>query len=378
MPATFVVSPDKPANEVTKSTTEYEVFLRRVVPAAKVTKEGHKPEILKSTEAPNGYFHSKFSNGFIGAAFAAYSAEHHLIISPDDVWIAITTALSRYINAHAEEMRELFVSHQGQKELIVSDVGSITSVDWDKLIDQMSELISQNTKNDIQQWIEPDFTTTTKLTRKVGSIVLMASMKAYFSYKFNLCCGLPSVTMLGTLEDWQKIRQRADRLLEFKQEVLTEWHAILVPILDEFIKSFSGEVDTNFWNTIAHQTGGGSGPRYLSGWILAFIPFNDKNEYYLNPSDTVASGNYGIMNVNDVPTSAVSVPVIIDDNGTQYDTTFYAGHLYATVGPTPDAIQPYLGWLMINNGEIKSTGKIDALVRHTKSACNTIKSALLG
>jgi len=213
----------------------------------------------------------------------------------------------------------------------------------------MSEQIAQNTKADIQAWIEPNFSTTTSLIRTVGSIVLMGAMQKYFSYGFELCCGLPAVTMLGTLDDWQNIRQRIDRLLDFNQKELSKWHQVLVPILDEFVQSYSGNVNKDFWNRIAHKTGGGSGPRYLSGWIVAFIPWDEHDRYVLKDWNDIKKNNcYGKVNVNDVPTSAVSVPVVINDNGTEYNTTFYAGHLYCTRGPFPTSIQPYLGWLMVH------------------------------
>ena len=44
-------------------------------------------------------------NGFVQSAIAAYSDHHHLRIRPDDVWLAILTQLSAYINADAEELR---------------------------------------------------------------------------------------------------------------------------------------------------------------------------------------------------------------------------------------------------------------------------------
>ena len=348
MPVTFQVSNTVPT-PVVRSTWQYKDFL------ASAIEEGRDNKILHATEAPNGYVANYLPNGFVAAAFTAYSKHHHLVISPDDVWIAITTALSRYINAHAEEMREIFVSHQGQKEIEVFGVGGIRSANWEALITQISEQIALNTKNDVQKWIEPDFSTTTELIKTVGSIVLMGAMKKYFSYKISLCCGLPEVTMLGTLEDWQQIREKADRLLEFKQETLRKWHEVLVPILDELIHSFSGNPDKDFWNRIAHETGGGSGPSYLCGWILTFIPFDCNDRYYLNDSETIkTTKKYGKLDTDDVPASAVSVPVKIDDNGKKYKTTFYAGHLFATVGATPVSIQPYLGWVMFHDSQAKN------------------------
>src|SRR5690242_15897680 len=44
-------------------------------------------------------------NGFMWAAYHAYSEHHHLTIRPEDVWFAILSQLNFYINAHAEEMR---------------------------------------------------------------------------------------------------------------------------------------------------------------------------------------------------------------------------------------------------------------------------------
>jgi hypothetical protein len=106
-----------------------------------------------------------FANGFVGSAFKAYSNHHHLILTPDDVWIAITTAFSRYVNKHAEEMRDLFVSHQGKKQLHITDAGSIKTVNWDFLLSKFS-LIDENTKTDVREWMEPNFSTSTTLSHK--------------------------------------------------------------------------------------------------------------------------------------------------------------------------------------------------------------------
>jgi hypothetical protein len=70
------------------------------------------------------------SNGFVCAVFDAYSQHHHLSIRPEDVWFTILSQLSFYINTHAEELRSSFVAHEGQKELVVSGVGTIQTVGW--------------------------------------------------------------------------------------------------------------------------------------------------------------------------------------------------------------------------------------------------------
>lgn len=52
-------------------------------------------------------------------AVHAYSQHHHLELRPDDIWICIISQLSIYVNAHAEELRSMFVSRSGKKELVV-------------------------------------------------------------------------------------------------------------------------------------------------------------------------------------------------------------------------------------------------------------------
>jgi hypothetical protein len=103
------------------------------------------------------------------------------------------------------------------------------------------------------------------VTQTVGALCLMSSMQQYFSYSVSLCCGLPSVTLKGTLEDWNLLRSKAERLKEFGQPELTEWYSVLSPVLDQFVRSYEGDVDRDFWNRICTQKGGGSGPCFLQG-----------------------------------------------------------------------------------------------------------------
>jgi len=177
----------------------------------------------------------------------------------------------------------------------------------------------------------------------------MGAMKNYFSYKMCLCCGLPGVTLEGTLEDWQEIRNRVTRLATYQIPDLSSWSEVLGYVLDQFVASYQGKVDKDFWNRIAHKTGGGSGPRYLEGWILAFVPWTDGGSYILNSLETIKSTNsYGKMDTNDIPVSAVEVPVKIDDNGTEYDTVFYAGALLPSYDASKNTMKASLDWALID------------------------------
>jgi hypothetical protein len=53
------------------------------------------------------------------AYLAAYNAHEDLVLSPDDIWLMITIYYARYVVDHAEQMRHLFVAHEGKKTLVV-------------------------------------------------------------------------------------------------------------------------------------------------------------------------------------------------------------------------------------------------------------------
>ncbi len=42
-------------------------------------------------------------------------------LSPDMIWLLISQGFAHYVNAHAEELRPLLVSHDAKKKLNVRD-----------------------------------------------------------------------------------------------------------------------------------------------------------------------------------------------------------------------------------------------------------------
>jgi hypothetical protein len=215
----------------------------------------------------------------------------------------------------------------------------------------MSDLIDQDTKNNIREFIECDFSTTDQTSRTVSKITLMSIMKKYFGYGFQLLCGLPKVRLGGTLKDWIKIRERASHFLEYDVDgTMAKWMPMLHNVLDRFIETYqqasAGGVSDelkSFWNSIVHHSGGGSGPSYLSGWILTFIPFNNRGRFILG--DKPSNGQYRI-DTDDIPNGFCETPVEIDDNGKIYNCNFYSGQFMAEY--RDGYVRPSIDWIMVN------------------------------
>ncbi len=73
-------------------------------------------KVLQGTSF-QGDVHPTTNNGFVSTVIKCYNQHHNLVLRPDDIWIAIMSQFSLYINANAEEFRNKFVSFDGKKEL---------------------------------------------------------------------------------------------------------------------------------------------------------------------------------------------------------------------------------------------------------------------
>ena len=218
---------------------------------------------------------------FFRTVVKAYANHQSLVLSPDMIWLLISQGFARYVNAHPEELRPQLVEHDGKMDLVVITPEELLTgnPDWEKIIGDFSDSIQKYTKGDIAKTIAADFTTTTPVTRIASEITLMESVKSYFEYVvMYLACGIPSVTLQGTPEDWQLVLDKAKRL---KPYGLTEWIEELEPILTEFVRTAKGKPDQLFWQRMVKEVrlprlkGGGCSfdkPTELDGWVLKLFP----------------------------------------------------------------------------------------------------------
>ncbi|KDR78614.1 hypothetical protein GALMADRAFT_244066 [Galerina marginata CBS 339.88] len=290
-------------------------------------------------------------NGFVDTIVAAYNGHQHLVLRPDDVWIAVLGQFNLYVNAHAEDLRNHFVAHEGKKNYV--DFGDIAR--------QMADLIHENVVDkDLKDWILPDFTTTSHSDIVVCAVMMMATLKAYFSCGGRLCCGIPSVTLEGEKSDWEKLLARVDKLNAFGPEP-TMWASLLRPILRRFVSAFDGEPDLDFWGKVCHFYYGGSGPTWLSGWITAFCVWTSKGLWQgppltgslqtWRPSQSLRLNlddvTYGRIDSSKVPPGFCGVDVELNDNGEVFECMMVSGHLANQVeGEKRDTLKHLPTWFM--------------------------------
>ena len=131
---------------------------------------------LNEAEKNNSLVASSFANEhnleyqgegpFFSTLVTAYANHMSVTLSPDMVWLLISQGFARYVDYHAEELRSLFVDHDGEMKLVVQGKDFLfDDADWPKLIGTFASLIDKNTKGDIAQVITADFSTTGPVER---------------------------------------------------------------------------------------------------------------------------------------------------------------------------------------------------------------------
>jgi len=114
-----------------------------------------------------------------------------------------------------------------------------------------------------------DFSSTTPEIRTASEVVLMDCYSSYFTYMMMCVCGIPAITVSGSLDDWQRIRARVEVLATFNLEW---WADRLVPILDEFVRTVQGQPSVSFWQAI-YKPRKAYGTDTVTGWIADFFPY---------------------------------------------------------------------------------------------------------
>ncbi|KZW02476.1 hypothetical protein EXIGLDRAFT_734597 [Exidia glandulosa HHB12029] len=306
-------------------------------------------------------------NGLVHTALRAYNGHHALIIRPDDVWLAIVAQFSFFVNApeNSERLRGRFVAHEGKKKLVVTASGTRYSVDFGNMAQQMTQRLAENVVDtSLRSWILPNFSTTTDNDRVVGSVLMMATLKSYFSYAMDCWCGIPRLTLEGEKSDWEEIAQRIEKIREYGDECVL-WYRLLKPVVTRFVATFddpslSSDDLRSFWGCMVQETHFGSGSSYVTGWMTAFCAFTDKGKFRsgFDAEDKVVLDGvlYPACDRSLIPPTYEEVDVELNDNGQKFDAVMVAGVKDArllssrdstlSVDGLNDTLAPQVAWLM--------------------------------
>jgi hypothetical protein len=283
------------------------------------------------------------SNQLMQTIHTCYADHYPLTLSPDNVWIAIAQGFANHINQNAEALRDKFVNFSGKKEIIIyrnTFIKGDSNNDWQGCFPEFSDGIAEFI-GDKRDLIVSKFSTTGPLEKAISEIVLMDSMQSYFHYTCRTLCGIPSVILTGTPEDWADIFLRTQKLAQFD---LSWWTDSLLPVLGKIVETAAGENENiDFWKEI-YKVHGGSGGPYISGWINTFFPYLCHwNKFYQNKGFDKTSRSYG-PTMDQFPSGLSKLPFKWEYFNTTFEMEFIGGFIGSYQDVNDLSLTPALGW----------------------------------
>ncbi len=298
----------------------------------------------------------------VAAAHRAFMGHHPLCLSPDTIWLMIIQGVANHINAHAEELRSRIVSHQGKLIIEVrrDDFAKGSPENpWSEVFNDFSMQIRDYVGSSIEHFV-PSFSTTGPVERAAAEVVLLDAMHSYFEYQVNTACGIPSITVEGTHEDWEALAGRVQR---FREVGLGSWLDALSSILDQFARAAQGDVAPTFWRSLYKLNDQSGGP-VITGWITAFFPYlkhyrtrratepsrilmkgkRNNLEEMLYPGEKPKTGWATGPTIEQLPSGLSKAPFHWNCFDRFFDMEFLGGFVGVAQDPETLTLRPEIGW----------------------------------
>jgi len=297
------------------------------------------------------------THALLGAVGLAFAQHRPLVLSPDAVWLTIAQGVAQHVRLNAEVLRSRLVRHAGKKRLTVELQRQMPTdaASWHDAVSAFRAQLAAEIGEGRARMFECDFSTSTDIDKVASQVVLLDAYSPYFSLWMTCVCGIPSVTLTGTVDDWRRIRERIDVVAEFD---LHTWCKSLAPIADHFVCAAAGDADVKFWQRIYNPVDAYGG-EVITGWITRFFPYlkvggvvghpnpmldlplgEPKN---LPPSDGFYSGPGLRSDAVPDTLSQASVHVVDHVAGAQRKVTLHAG-VVAVAQDDDGALRPIAGW----------------------------------
>jgi len=220
-----------------------------------------------ASHAPNfSVVEDQGHHALLSAVHLAFSQHLPLSITPDVIWLTIAQGFAQHVNNHAEELRALLVKHEGKMRI---EAAVLDPDDWIAAVEQWTDGMDAYLPPCLVDMLLCDFSTTTPTIRTASQMVMMEAFHPYFDFVMICICGIPQITLYGTVEDWRSIRRRVERLAEYQ---LSWWTDRLLPLCDAFIATAEGQPSREFWQEI-YKPEASYGGEAITGWIVELFPY---------------------------------------------------------------------------------------------------------
>lgn len=212
-------------------------------------------------------------HGLLQACRLAWTHHTPLCLSPEHFWMLIMQGVACHL--HFTDKRDLHEDFDEfdtgiNLEVCIDDIDIKSPDDWRNSCHEVMEYIEDNLGK-VFDAIKPEFSTIDRDQDIMFMLSLCHKHKytEYYQAKGGRCGGISRIKLMGTVEDWENLRDACD---ELKTLGLDWWLEELDLILKNLVSSRRGEgkdTDVEFWHSMYRMQKSGR----VYGWIFNFFPF---------------------------------------------------------------------------------------------------------
>lgn len=293
-------------------------------------------------------------HSLVQAVYLAFSQHRPLVLTPDAIWITLAQGFAQHLNIHAEALRSRIVVHKEKLTMEAFTWELASPQDWAQVIQQWSTGIEPHIPAELYELMVCNFSTTTPTIRTASQVVMLDAFQQYFDYEVSCICGIPTITVKGTVQDWVTIRARVDVMAAYHLEW---WTDRLKPICDGIIDTVEGHPSEAFWKHI-YNPKEHYGGALITGWLADLFPYikapitgtpTVKNAILEIPREQMTSTNG--LSPESVPTGLSRAPFTLWCRTGKKEMEVIAGFIGVKQAAETGQLEPEIGWAVLEEDE---------------------------
>ncbi len=226
-------------------------------------------------EAASGYrgtlVESVAMHPLVAALHLGFAGHRPVSLSPDAVWLTLCQGVAHHLRADPEAARSRLGLLPGRAVLEVRRddfVKGSPENPWPEVFEELAAAARRHAGL-ARGFFGAEFSTTGSAERAVRDVLLLGALEPFCSYSLRTLCGIPSLTLEGTPDDWRRVAEGARR---FAALGLEWWVTPLAPVLEQFVAAAEGRVAGEFWRSL-YKYNDESGRHDVQGWVALFFPY---------------------------------------------------------------------------------------------------------
>lgn len=214
---------------------------------------------------------------FFRALALCFSQHYPLALRPEVLAYLISHEVAETVKRHPATYRALYTAKdRGKTEIAVRDdsLDPARPSDWGRALAQFEAELRPVVPSGILDATLPELSTHTPASRVAALCAFMDAASPYYQYSVLTLCGIPSLRLLGTLADWQRLHDSTTRLAALFPQHLGSYFQHLLPVLAKLAAQAdpSVPIDHDFWASI-YKLHSASGGDTVTGWATAFVRY---------------------------------------------------------------------------------------------------------